>query len=180
MIILITGGSGSGKSEFAENLAVKLKTGGLLYIATMKPLDLESRERIAKHQEQRKDKGFKTLECYTDLKDIRINENPVVLLECMSNLLANEMYGEEGVLKTKGKDLIGDEILSGIFKLENMCECLIIVSNEVFSDNGSRYEETNYYIELLGYLNCRIAQAASHVYEVVYGIPLCQKGEAVQ
>ena len=176
MIILITGGSGSGKSEFAENLAVKLKKKDLLYIATMMPQDGESVKRIARHQEQRRDKGFETLECYLDLKGLDIKGSPVVLLECMSNLLANEMYSEKGVRCTQGDEFICREILDGIGCLERSCDHDIIVSNEVFSDNGSVYEETNQYIHRLGEINCRIAGLASCVYEVVCKIPVCQKG----
>ena len=214
MILLITGGSGSGKSEFAENLAVKQKSSELLYIATMMPQDNESLQRIARHQEQRRDKGFKTLECYTDLQGIRLENSPVVLLECMSNLLANEMYSEDGFVHKndnankegnankesninkesnaykesnvnndgaiKDRDsLIIEEIINGITQLEQVCKQVIIVSNEVFSDNGSIYEETNRYIKLLGEINCRIAMKADCVYEVVCGIPVCQKGKIV-
>ncbi len=176
MIILITGGSGSGKSEYAENLAVKLKSKDLLYIATMMPQDGESLQRIARHQNQRKDKGFNTLECYTNLKGADIKNSPVVLLECMSNLLANEMYSEAGLLKANANAPVCEEILEGIACLASACEHVIIVSNEVFSDHGSPYEETNRYIRLLGEINCRIAGLASCVYEVVCKIPVCQKG----
>lgn len=179
MIILITGGSGSGKSVFAENLAVKLKKKDLLYIATMMPQDGESIKRIARHQNQRRDKGFDTLECYTDLKGLEIKGSPVVLLECMSNLLANEMYSEKGVRCTLGDAFICEEILNGIRFLDRFCHHVIIVSNEVFSDNGSVYLETNQYIQRLGEINCRIAYLADCVYEVVCGIPVCQKGEGV-
>jgi adenosylcobinamide kinase / adenosylcobinamide-phosphate guanylyltransferase len=179
MIILITGGSGSGKSEYAENLAVKLKSNDLLYIATMMPQDEESVQRIIRHQNMRKDKGFETKECYTNLKELNIKNSPTVLLECMSNLLANEMYSEEGILMKKGYASVCEEIMEGITYLERICEHVIIVSNEVFSDNGSVYEETTSYIKLLGEINCHIAVLASAVYEVVCGIPVCQKGAGI-
>lgn len=177
MIILITGGSGSGKSEFAENLAVKLKKKDLVYIATMIPQDEESIGRIARHRKLRKDKGFKTLERYTDLKGLDIKASSVVLLECMSNLLANEMYGDNGILKVYGNKPVTEEILAGIARLDSVCEHVIIVSNEVFSDSGSIYDETNRYIKLLGEINCRIAALADCVYEVVCKTPVCLKGK---
>ena len=49
MFILVTGGSGSGKSEFAENIAMKLG-GKMLYVATMKPYDDECLKRIERHK----------------------------------------------------------------------------------------------------------------------------------
>ncbi len=203
MIILVTGGSGSGKSEYAENLAVKLHRNNLIYIAAMMPQDEESIHRIARHRELRKDKGFHTIECYTGIKELGVKnkkhilhrtdldvcqsgqmdpkaENrPTVLLECMSNLLANEMYSDIGILHKDGKASVCDEIMEGITHLDTVCEYVIIVSNEVFSDNGSPYEETTNYINRLGEINCRIGSLAACVYEVVCGIPVCQKGLGV-
>ena len=65
MLILVTGGSGSGKSAFAESVVMGLKTRPNLYIATMYPFDEECHRRIARHRLMRRDKGFETLECYT-------------------------------------------------------------------------------------------------------------------
>ena len=68
MIILVTGGSGSGKSEFAENCCMKLPAVEKRYIATMQAYDEESRARIRKHQNARSGKGFSTVEqgrCFT-------------------------------------------------------------------------------------------------------------------
>ena len=94
MLYLVTGGSGSGKSEYAENLAVSLKKENLIYIATMFPFDDESLKKIERHKIMRKNKGFLTKECYKNLGDISIYKNSTVLLDCMSNLVANEMYME--------------------------------------------------------------------------------------
>ena len=96
MLILVTGGSGSGKSAFAESVVMGLKTRPNLYIATMYPFDEECHRRIARHRLMRRDKGFETLECYTGLKDAKIPSSGTTLLECMSNLTANEMYQENG------------------------------------------------------------------------------------
>lgn len=174
-MILITGGSGSGKSEYAENLAVNLCKTKLVYIATMLPYDDECIHRIDKHRKMRKEKGFDTIEYYTDIKRLQLEGKPTVLLECMSNLLANEMYSDESQIKRFGSSHIRDEIVDGINKLDTMCENLIIVSNEVFSDNGSEYEETNGYIKLLGEINCYITSLSSMVYEIVCGIPIVIK-----
>ena len=85
MLILVTGGSGSGKSAFAESVVMGLKTRPNLYIATMYPFDEECHRRIARHRLMRRDKGFETLECYTGLKDAKIPSSGTTLLECMSN-----------------------------------------------------------------------------------------------
>ncbi len=65
MYCLVTGGAGSGKSEYAESLALSLKdnTGHLFYIATMYPYDdAETQKRIRRHRSLREGKGFVTIE----------------------------------------------------------------------------------------------------------------------
>ena len=127
MLTLIVGGSASGKSAFAENYAMEAGE-NRIYIATMQPMDNECLARIGKHRVMRAQKNFQTVECYTGLKQVRVPKDSVVLLECMSNLTANEIYAPEGV----GEDRCSEEILAGVKALENQCRHLIIVSNEVF------------------------------------------------
>ncbi len=55
---MVIGGSGSGKSEFAENICMELPAEEKRYIATMQAFDEESRARIAKHRKARSGKGF--------------------------------------------------------------------------------------------------------------------------
>ena len=108
MLYLVTGGSGSGKSEYAENLAVHLRerlgteAGRLYYVATMYSYDRECGKRIARHRLMRRDKGFSTIECYCGISRVQSGREDVLLLECMSNLLATEMYLPEGGIKDRG------------------------------------------------------------------------------
>ena len=72
MIELVTGGSGSGKSEYAESRAVRIhrKYGGrLIYIATMMAYDEEAVQKIERHRMMRSGKGFETIECFTGLSE---------------------------------------------------------------------------------------------------------------
>ncbi|OYO92499.1 adenosylcobinamide kinase /adenosylcobinamide-phosphate guanylyltransferase [Lachnotalea glycerini] len=171
MIVLITGGSASGKSEYGENLAVKLsKAEKKTYIATMYPYGDETLQKIQRHKEMRKGKGFETLECFCGLKNIDTN-NSTVLLECMSNLLANELYREEGA-----KDKALEEIMTGIQKLGKETVNLIIISNEVFGDITASNSEMLEYIRLLGRINLEIGKMADVICEVVYSIPIFHKG----
>ena len=107
MLTLIVGGSASGKSAFAENYAMEAGE-NRIYIATMQPMDNECLARIEKHRGMRAQKNFQTVECYTGLKQVRVPKDSVVLLECMSNLTANEIYAPEGV----GEDRCSEEILA--------------------------------------------------------------------
>lgn len=102
MLHIVYGGSASGKSSYAESFAMSLQGDGrLLYIATMYPykwntteIDPETMQRIERHRAMRADKGFDTVECYRHVEHIMAKRQDVLLLECMSNLLANEMYLE--------------------------------------------------------------------------------------
>ena len=78
MMELVTGGSGSGKSAYAEDRICALyeeyrKTGKkeqkLYYIATMYPYGTETEEKIADHRRRREGKGFRTLEWYTNITE---------------------------------------------------------------------------------------------------------------
>ena len=102
MLHIVYGGSASGKSSYAESFAMSLQgEGRLLYIATMYPykwntteIDPETMQRIKRHRAMRADKGFDTVECYRHVEHIVAKRQDVLLLECMSNLLANEMFLE--------------------------------------------------------------------------------------
>lgn len=171
MMILITGGSGSGKSACAESRVLEFGDYPRIYIATMFPFDQESRKRIERHRVMRVGKGFETIECYTGLKNTEIPENSVVLLECMSNLTANEMFQENGA----GSETVF-EIMTGIRKILAKARHLIVVTNEIFSEAMHYEGDTKTYQQYLGNINQLLAEMADEVIEVVYGIPVYHKG----
>ena len=142
MLVVIIGGSGSGKSEFAENTAVKLRKNRLIYAAAMMPYGQEGETRIKRHRKARKDKGFITGEKYTCLKSLDGQEVDTVLLECMSNLLANEMFDKYG----SGANSVS-EIIKGVDIIENRVENLITVTNDILSDGEKHASETVMYIK---------------------------------
>ena len=183
MFILVTGGSGSGKSAFAEQKLCELSTGKRVYIATMIPSDEENRKRIAAHVIHRAGKEFKTIEKFSDIgglvpaEEESFDQNPKsepdillpedsVLLECMSNLAANEMFVYGG-----HKNNIED-----INKIAAYVRNLVVVTNEIFSEAAVYEGETAEYMRLLGKINRELSEKADEVYEVVYGIPVCLKG----
>lgn len=171
MRILITGGSGSGKSTFAEALMQRLPP-PYTYIATMRPFDEESAVKIARHQNMRAGKGFRTIECETDVGALILPENGTALLECMCNLTANEMFDDTGNVRD-----VYDKVLEDIRALEQTCGALIVVTNDVGSDGGGYDETTMQYVDMLGRLNRALAGRFDCVYELVCGIPVVLKGE---
>ncbi len=101
MVIAIIGGSGSGKSAYAESLAVSLAgKGTLYYLATMQIYDEEGETKAKRHRELRAGKGFVTIEQPMDIAEAAAgikSESSTLLLECMSNLAANEMFSQDGL-----------------------------------------------------------------------------------
>ncbi|MCM1507178.1 MAG: bifunctional adenosylcobinamide kinase/adenosylcobinamide-phosphate guanylyltransferase [Ruminococcus flavefaciens] len=169
MITLITGGSKCGKSSIAESIISRF-SGKKYYIATMMPYGAEAHEAIERHRRIRAGKGFETIEKYTDLGDIFLTDRCAVLLECMGNLCANEMFGE-----TVSNPV--EKIVRDIKHLESISEMLVIVTNEVGADGISYSCETMDYISYMGMINRRIADISENVIECVYGIPVVLKGE---
>lgn len=173
MLLLVMGGSGSGKSEYAEQRTAELgrQTGGrMVYIATMEPHDEESHQRIARHRHMRRDRNFITIECYTHLEELELEPEDTVLLECISNLTANEMYSENG----RGSRA-AEVIWQGIRKVAAKTANLVIVGNNVFEDGITYDEYTAEYIRRMAEVQNNIAGQADQVVEVVCGIPVIQK-----
>ena len=92
MLILVTGGAASGKSEHAERLGCE-KAQSRLYLATMQPFGKSAEARIARHRALRAGKGFATVERTLDLANLRLSRQyDGILLEDLGNLLANELF----------------------------------------------------------------------------------------
>lgn len=175
MVTLITGGSASGKSMYGERLVTEREPGRRIYVATMIPWDKECEERIARHRQMRREKRFETIECYRNLQKLSVSpneESSTILLECLSNLTANEMYREDRELEEISGEAVAEHILFGLRYLQKQASNLIIITNEVFSDGEIYPTETMEYQKALGLLNQKLAAWADEVVEVVYGIPL--------
>lgn len=99
MMYLIIGGSGSGKSAYAEELLFSLSDAGKkYYIATMQVCDEESRRRVQKHRKQREGKRFDTIEQPVHVSGALTQMDAgkkSAMLECVSNLVANEMFAKD-------------------------------------------------------------------------------------
>lgn len=167
MIALITGGSGSGKSAFAEHLTLKLPGAPRVYLATMQTYDDdETRRRIARHRDLRAGKGFVTVERPMDLDGAAIPDGACVLLECLPNLVANEMFD--------GGDV--QRIVPALDALAARCADLVVVTDNVSCDGVTYDESTTAYLTCLAECAAHIAARADLVVEVVCGIPVPVKG----
>ena len=143
MMVVVTGGSGSGKSAYAESLFQEF-SGEKIYIATMQVYDEEGKAKVARHRKLREGKGFLTIESpenvgelfaeasFSESKDTLPDENEKsALLECVSNLTANEMFREDGIVACKQ---VADKIIEDIQKINSRLDNLVIVTNNVFED----------------------------------------------
>ncbi len=169
MTTFVTGGSKCGKSSFAERILTDFQ-GRKVYIATMQPFGDDAFEAIERHRKMRAGKGFETIEKYTDIHEISLDADCAVLLECMGNLCANEMFSSEKINSP------AEKIISGIKHLSDSVSHLVIVTNQVGGDGISYAEGTAEYIRVLGEINQSIAAYADNVIECVYGIPVLLKG----
>ena len=208
MITLITGGSGSGKSAYAEKYICHVSNENgykeKYYIATMQVFDDEGQRKIDRHRRLRAGKGFITIEQPRDIQNAVSklqSENCLktgrsALLECMSNLVANEMFPpadasgmqaaeaeKEALDDTENmKDYentqirrVSKKVLKEVSILsENVAE-LVIVTNNVFEDGVSYDESTMNYIKAMGIVNRGLAAMAERGVEVVAGISVTVK-----
>ena len=192
MMVLVVGGSGSGKSSYAEKVTVslvkeitksentslsdfKLNIPKKYYLATMQVFDDEGRKKVERHRNLRSGKGFFTIEQPTRISgalEKMEDGDRTVLLECISNLTANEMFSEK---KTMTEIQVTENVIRDIKILKEQTNHLVVVSNNIFED-GTTYDEiTTKYIRAMGKINQKLAALADRVVEVVAGIPVTLK-----
>lgn len=96
MFVAVTGGAEAESPPWQKTSLRASCSGPKIYAATMMVYDEESRRRIERHRKQRAGRQFTTLECPSGLEEIHFEEKAaLILLECVSNLTANELYSGE-------------------------------------------------------------------------------------
>jgi adenosylcobinamide kinase/adenosylcobinamide-phosphate guanylyltransferase len=165
--ILITGGARSGKSQFAQKLAVAAG-GKVLFIATAEAKDEAMRLRIEAHRQSRP-KGWKTVEAPLGVSEIigqNIGGAEIVVVDCITMLAANIM------LQGGGEELVLREIEAIINQMDRLGATFILVTNEVGLGIVPDNELSRRYRDCLGRANQILAQHADEVYLMVAGIPV--------
>ena len=172
MLVFVFGGSGSGKSEYAEQRILEAGEMPRYYVATMEPFGDEGKKRIERHRKLRSGKGFVTIECATRLEQIKLPEKGAVLLEDLSNLLANEIWSQNG----RGwSEYLAEDICRTIKDLSDEHPLLAVVGNDIHRDGEAQTSEMEQYASLLAECQTRLAALADEVVEVVCGIPIMVK-----
>nr|WP_240948592.1 bifunctional adenosylcobinamide kinase/adenosylcobinamide-phosphate guanylyltransferase [Bacillus sp. RO1] len=180
VIIFISGGARSGKSHFAERLALSLHkkepTNNLVYLATSQNSDKEMEGRIAMHKDQR-GKEWKVEEVPVEVARsiMRANKGDVVLLDCLTIWLSNMIF--HGIVGNE------EEIVAEVDKWLTLARkkglSLLIVSNDLNEEPPSCYKTVTSYIYMLELLHQHIVKQADVAVQVRVGIPKYWKGRGV-
>jgi adenosylcobinamide kinase/adenosylcobinamide-phosphate guanylyltransferase len=169
-IILITGGQRSGKSRYAEELALSLSDHPV-YVATAHIWDEEFRQRVLRHQERR---GPQWTNIEEERKLSRHNlTGQVAVIDCITLWCTNFFFDRN---KPDNEQPTVDEALK-LLKEEfnrftNQDATLIFVTNEIGAGGVSTDVIQRRFTDLQGWMNQYIAQKADEVILMVSGIPV--------
>lgn len=169
MTIAVIGKENSGKSALAEEIALDIAgDNNKIYLATMQVFDKAGEDRIKKHRKMRQGKGFITVEHLWDidqaLSGLEDISKSTVLLECVSNLVGNEMHRTDRCFGND-EELCG-YICKEIKDLALQVENLICVCNEFCADNNSYDEETICFINNNNYVNQLLREEVDIIHEI--------------
>jgi adenosylcobinamide kinase / adenosylcobinamide-phosphate guanylyltransferase len=177
-LILLLGGARSGKSRYAQELALKIG-GKVLFVATATAGDEDMRRRILKHQIERP-AGWRTLEASARIGryiEKNIGDARLVIIDDIT-LLVNNLFFQNGDLDFDRVDesllekAVTSEIMELIACLKITDATYIIVSNEVGQGLVPDNRMGRLYRDILGRANQKLAEDATEVYLMVAGIPL--------
>ncbi|MGO9569335.1 MAG: bifunctional adenosylcobinamide kinase/adenosylcobinamide-phosphate guanylyltransferase [Desulfomonilaceae bacterium] len=172
-IILITGGTRSGKSEYARKTAEALP-GNRAFVATCLATDEEMSRRIKKHQEERLKADWHTIEEPLELADtLRKTQGfDVLLVDCLTLWISNLMYETRGEENGLSEDDITDKTNELLNACSGLAGTVIFVTNEVGSGIVPEHSVSRLYRDLVGRCNQIVAQGADEVTLVACGLPL--------
>ena len=160
-IILITGGQRSGKSTYAEQLALSLSPRPI-YIATAHVWDDEFRQRVIKHQ-QRRGPEWDNIEEERQLSKIDV-EGRTVLIDCLTLWATNYFFD------TRDTDTALQMLRDEFDRFTRQDATFIFVTNEIGLGGVSPDAVQRHFTDLLGWLNQHVAARADEVIMMVSGI----------
>jgi adenosylcobinamide kinase/adenosylcobinamide-phosphate guanylyltransferase len=177
-IILVTGGSRSGKSRHAQKLA-ESQDGLRAFIATCPVIDGEMRARVRKHQRARKPSDWHTIEETLDLAGalLRSRDYAVVLVDCVTLWVNNVLYEAMQRGKTVSETQIARLCRQALDACGQHPGTIIFVTNEVGMSIVPDNQLSRRYRDLAGRANQIIAAASDQVYFLVCGQALVLKGD---
>src|SRR5882724_2484968 len=168
-ITFITGGARSGKSRYAQELALRLSPNPI-YVATARKWDGDFGERIKRHQSER-DQRWTSLEEEKYISRLKLGGR-VVVIDCITLWLTNFFIDTNNDLEASleaGKKEIDE--------LDKQKAFLIIISNEIGMGVHAETEAGRKFTDLQGWMNQYIAAKAMKVILMISGIPVTIKHE---
>jgi adenosylcobinamide kinase / adenosylcobinamide-phosphate guanylyltransferase len=171
--VFITGGVRSGKSAFAEEYITRYKQNcQAVYIASGVAFDEEMKKRIQRHQYDRRQNSWLTMEVPDRFPEAfsSLHRGHILLWDCITTWLTNVLVADLPV-----KEMF-ERLKSQLIDWRKKDITIVIVSNEVFDSGISDFEFTRNYQQLLGELNQWLVAFCDEAYELDYGIMKRWKG----
>lgn len=184
-IILCSGGARSGKSEFAEQLALSLK-GQKAYVATGQAFDDEMKDRIKKHQ-LRRGKEWITFEIplylHKNWEQIK-NVSDVILIDCLTMFTSNHVFAHGDINTQEDSNRIESIILEELRLLlqeinNSNDKTVIFVTNEIGLGIVPENKLARYFRDITGRVNREVASAANKMYLTISGVTIELKSQEV-
>ena len=184
-IILCSGGARSGKSEFAEQLALSLK-GRKAYVATGQAFDDEMKDRIKKHQ-LRRGKEWITFEIplhlHENWEQIK-NVSDVILIDCLTMFTSNHIFAHGNINTQEDANRIESIILKELRLLlqeinNSNDKTVIFVTNEIGLGIVPENKLARYFRDITGRVNLEVASAANKMYLTISGVTIELKSQEV-
>ena len=184
-IILCSGGARSGKSEFAELLALSLK-GRKAYVATGQAFDDEMKDRIKKHQ-MRRGKEWITFEIplhlHKNWEQIK-NVSDVILIDCLTMFTSNHVFAHGDINTQEDSNRIESIILEELRLLlqeinNSNDKTVIFVTNEIGLGIVPENKLARYFRDITGRVNREVASAANKMYLTISGVTIELKSQEV-
>lgn len=162
-IILVTGGQRSGKSSYAQNLALSLSKNPM-YLATSAVWDDEHRERIERHK---RDRGpeWTNVEELTELQNVDV-AGRVVVIDCVTLWATNFFSANNGDIQ-----LSLEQLSDRFCRFTTQEATFIFVTNEIGLGGISANDLQRKFTDLIGWANQYIAKQSDEVVLMVSGIP---------
>jgi adenosylcobinamide kinase/adenosylcobinamide-phosphate guanylyltransferase len=175
-VVLVLGGTRSGKSRFGARRAAELaEDAGVLYLATAIPGDPELDERIAGHRRARPP-GWTTVEVEADLAGaVRATAPAAVILIDGLSLWLSTVTGHGAHVDVDA--LVDGPIAEVLNAIDGRSAPVVVVDDEIGLGTVPMHARARAFRDVLGITHQRLAAMADEVHLVVAGLPLTLKGE---
>lgn len=172
-IVLVTGGSRSGKSHYAI-LRAQEQTGPRVFVATCLHIDPEMNERIQRHQEERSRSDWLTIEEPLEIA-AALNQTRranVRIVDCLTLWVNNIMYAAEQSQAPVTEDAVQHKCLELLEVCSNLKGMVLLVTNEIGLGIVPENHSSRLFRDLVGRCNQTLAQQADEVTLMVSSLPL--------